>query len=84
MTDLLHQVVEVFNHSPAFVIILAKNFHGVFLTPGCVEHFAKEQTLYRPVGIPVVDFTEPFYDYDNDKFYEDEDEDDESEKVCPQ
>ena len=66
MTDLLHQVVEVFNHSPAFVIILAKNFHGVFLTPGCVKHFAKEQTLYRPVGIPVVDFTEPFSDDDND------------------
>ena len=49
-----------------------------------MKHIAEKKALYRPVGIPVVDFTEPFYDYDDNKFHEDEDEDDESEKVCPQ
>ena len=42
-----------------------------------MKHIAKEQALYGPVGIPVVDFAEPF---DDDNADNDEDDDDKREK----
>ena len=42
------------------------SFSGMGGGPGCVKHFAEKETLYRPVGIPVVDFAEPFDDDNED------------------
>ena len=41
-----------------------------------MKHIAKEQALYGPVGIPVVDFAEPFDDDNADDNKDDEDDDD--------